>query len=226
MIHLMKLEMKKVRIKRYILFSLLGIVYGILFTVVGLSDSSSAGYDYRLAFQMVQLVFCFYYILLFAVLTVAYVIHEYTNKTILVLFAYPVDKRRLILAKLCLVAALIAVSMTIGFLCCGAFIIWVDQYFDLVKGEFRISVLGQWASAAVKEILMFCGLGMWTFIFGMIRKSLTLTFVSAVVLCYVRQFLLAGTNQPEETWLMVVVTLAVTAAGVWYTLKHRIVQIE
>lgn len=59
MIHLMKLEMKKVRIKRYILFSLLGIVYGILFTVVGLSDSSSAGYDYRLAFQWYSWYFVF-----------------------------------------------------------------------------------------------------------------------------------------------------------------------
>ncbi len=99
MINLMKLELKKVGLKRYFLFSILGIFLCMFFVFTGLNDKSTSIYDYDVTFSTISLVFCFYYIILFAVLNVAYIINEYTNKTILILFSYPLDRKKLIFIK-------------------------------------------------------------------------------------------------------------------------------
>lgn len=226
MTHLMKLELKKIGIKRYVLYSIIGILVSMLFVFVGLNDSATKRYDYRTACQMIGLVFCFYYIILFAVLTVTYIINEYTNKTIFVLFSYPVDKRKLILAKLLLVLLLIVFSIIIGYICCGTFVIVIDKYLNVVNGDFQLSVLTYWVPTAVKAILMFSSLGVWTFIVGMMKKSVPITLVSSMIFIYVRQFILAGTNTTEDSWLMVIVMIILTTAGVLYILTHKVKQID
>ena len=45
MIHLMKLELKKVGLKRYFLFSILGIFLCMFFVFTGLNDKSTSIYD-------------------------------------------------------------------------------------------------------------------------------------------------------------------------------------
>ncbi len=66
-----------------------------VFVFTGLNDKSTSIYDYDVTFRTISLFFCFYYIILFAVLNVAYIINEYTNKTILILFSYPLDRKNL-----------------------------------------------------------------------------------------------------------------------------------
>lgn len=65
---------------------------------------------------------------MFAVLAVIYIVNEYTHKTILVMFSYPLDRRKLILAKLLLITALVMCSMILGYICCSVFIVIVDRY--------------------------------------------------------------------------------------------------
>lgn len=226
MTHLLKLELKKISIKRYILYSFIGILFSMVFVFVGLNDSTTKHYDYRTAFQMIGLVFCFYYIILFSVLTVTYIINEYTNKTILVLFSYPVDKRKLILVKLLLILLLIVISIIIGYIFCGTFVIILDKYSNVVNGDFQLSVLSYWIPTAVKAILMFSSLGVWTFIAGMIKKSVPTTLVSSMIFIYLRQFILAGTDTTEDSWLAVIIMIALTAAGVYYILTHKVKQID
>lgn len=140
MIHLMKLELKKVGLKRYFLFSMLGIFLCMFFVFTGLNDKSTSIYDYDVTFRTISLFFCFYYIILFAVLNVAYIINEYTNKTILILFSYPLDRKKLILSKLLLITTLMISSMIVGYICCFTFVVVLDKYFNLVIGDFHISI--------------------------------------------------------------------------------------
>ena len=142
MIHLMKLELKKVGLKKYVLFSITGIFISMFFLFVGLNDSSTIKSSYETAFSTVGLIFCFYYIVLFSVLVSAYIVNEYNHKTILVMFSYPVDRRKLMIAKLLLITLLVMFSMIIGYLCCGTFIVIADRYWELIEGEFEISVIG------------------------------------------------------------------------------------
>lgn len=226
MIHLMKLELKKVGLKRYVLFSIVGILISMFFLFVGLNDSSTIKSSYETAFTTVGLIFCMYYITLFSVLAASYIVNEYTHKTILVMFSYPIDRKKLITAKLLLITLLVMSSMVIGYICCGTFIIMADRYWDLIQGEFEMSVLSCWIPAALKAIITFCALGIGTFVAGMIKKSVSMTIISAVLFCYIRQFYIAGMDLHEENWPFVIGVVVITVIGVCYTLAYKIEEID
>lgn len=194
--------------------------------LVALNDSSSTSESYKDAFRIVGMIFCFYYAILFSVLVVTYIVNEYTDKTILVMFSYPVDRRKLIAAKLLLITLLVMFSIIIGYICCGAFIVITDKYFDLIIGDFKISVLFYWILTAVKTMITFCALGIGTFVVGMMKKSVPMTIISAIILCCIRQFFLAGTNTTEESWTFVIGVVAVITAGAYYALTYKVKQID
>lgn len=52
------------------------------------------------------------------------------------------------------------------------------------------------------------------------------TIVSAMLFCYIRQFYIAGRNLHGEDWPFVIGVVAVTMAGVYYTLTCKIGKIE
>ncbi|MCJ0222489.1 ABC transporter permease subunit [Clostridioides difficile] len=226
MIHLMKLELKKVGLKRYFLFSILGIFLCMFFVFTGLNDKSTSIYDYDVTFRTISLVFCFYYIILFAVLNVAYIINEYTNKTILILFSYPLDRKKLILSKLLLITTLMISSMIVGYICCFTFVVVLDKYFNLVIGDFHISILSYWIPGAIKNIIVFCSLGIWTFVVGMIRKSIPVTLVSSIIFINLRQFILAGTNTTQDSLISVFIIVGITVIGIYYILNHKVTEID
>lgn len=226
MIHLMKFELKKVGLKKYVLFSITGIFISMLFLFVGLNDSSTIKSSYETAFSTVGLIFCFYYIVLFSVLVSAYIVNEYNHKTILVMFSYPVDRRKLMIAKLLLITLLVMFSMMIGYLCCGTFIVIADRYWELIEGEFEISVLCYWIPTAFKAVITFCAFGIGTFVVGMMKKSVSMTIISSIIFCYIRQFYIAGMDLYEENWLFVIGVVVITVIGVWYTLAYKIGQID
>lgn len=226
MIHLMKLELRKIGLKKYILFSVIGILFSMYFLFVGLNDSSTIKDNYETAFAIVGMIFCFYYIILFSVLVSSYIVNEYNHKTILLMFSYPINRRKLIIAKLSLITLLVIASMMIGYVCCGVFIIMADKYWGLINGEFEISVLSYWISTALKAIITFCALGIGTFVVGMIKKSVSMTIVSAILFCYIRQFYIAGMNLHAENWLFAIGAVIIAAIGMYYTLICKMEQID
>ncbi|MBO5283981.1 MAG: ABC transporter permease [Lachnospiraceae bacterium] len=226
MTHLMKLELKKVGLKKYILFSIIGIFISMFFLFAGLNDSSTIKSSYETAFSTVGLIFCFYYVILFSVLVAAYIINEYNHKTILVMFSYPINRRKLIIAKLLLITLLVLFSMIVGYICCGAFIVIADRCWGLIEGEFKISFLFCWIPTALKAIITFCTLGIGTFVIGMIKKSVPMTIISAMVFCYIRQFYIAGMDLYEENWPFVIGVAVITSIGVCYALTYKIGQAD
>ena len=53
-----------------------------------------------------------------------------------------------------------------------------------------------------------------------------MTIISAILLCYIRQFYIAGMNLHEENWPFVIGVTALTMTGVYYTLTHKIEQVD
>ena len=79
MMHLMKLELRKVGLKKYIMIAIAGILISMYFLLVGLNDSSTVRDSYETAFTMVGMIFCFYYVTLFSVLVSSYIVNEYNK---------------------------------------------------------------------------------------------------------------------------------------------------
>lgn len=226
MTHLMKLELKKVHFLRYILISAGLIFLGIFFLFVALHDSSDSPRTFDHSFRIVQMIFAFVYVIFFAVLVAAIIISEYNNKTILLMFTYPVDKKKMILSKLIVITSFMAVSILIGYVCCSIFIVWSDHQFDLISSDFSYGVLKNWIFAALSSTIVFCCLGLWTFVVGMVKKSVAVTIVSSVIFIFLRQLVIASSENYQENVWIVLVSIIITLFALRYTFTKQITQID
>ncbi|MCM1182262.1 MAG: ABC transporter permease [Roseburia sp.] len=224
MIRLMKLELKKVRFWRYILISAAAILFGIFFTFVALNDSAAGKDTFDSAFRAVQMIFVFVYVIFYAVLVSALIISEYNNKTILLMFTYPMNRKKIIVSKLLLITLFMAASMLAGYVCCCLFIVGVDRRLDLIAGEFSAAVLRSWVSAAFFSVIVFCCLGIWSFAAGMIGKSVSVTIVSAMIFIFLRQVVVASGENYQEGIGVVLAAIAISALVLWYTFRYKIMQ--
>ncbi len=224
--HLIRLERKKVPFGYYIMLSALAILLGMFFLLVSLTDSSDAVRDFDNAFRSAEMIFAFIFIVFFAVLNGALIISEYNNRTILLMFTYPVPKRKMIAAKLVLITLFVAASLAAGYTCCGLFLIGIDWKFDLLADTFSGAVLCYFVVRSVTTIVVFCCLGLWTFAAGMCRKSVTMTIVSSLLFIFLRQLVISSCKEPRESPGVVLITVAITAAALWYTFRNKITQLD
>lgn len=225
MIHLMKLELKKIRFRRYVLISAAAILFSMFFVFVALNDSGSE-HTFEKAFRVVQLTFAFIYVIFFAVLLSALVIGEYNNKTILLMFTYPIDRKKMITSKLLLITLFMAASILTGYLCCALFIVGVDRQFGLIAGTFSAEILQSWIIAALYSTIDFCCLGLWSFAAGMVKKSVAVTIVSSVIFIYLRQIVIAASDNYQESVWVVLGALAITVCALRCTYVGRIMEID
>lgn len=224
--HLMRLELKKTPFGKYILLSALAIVLGLFFLFVSLTDSSDTVHDFENAFQTAEMIFSCIFIVFFAVLNGALIISEYNNRTILLMFTYPVDKKLMIVAKLMVITLFIAVSLSVGYLCCGLFLAGIDRAFDLLADAFSGAVLCYFVVRAATTIVVYCCLGLWTFAAGMHRKSVTVTIVSSLLFIFLRQVVVASGKEPRESLGVMLVLITITALALWYTFRRKITELE
>ena len=227
--HLMRLELKKVHFKNYILLSVMAIAAAMFFVFVSLHDTSTLMKTYEDTFRTLEMLFASEFIVFFAVLNGALVISEYNNKTILLMFTYPVDKKKVIAAKLLVNTSFIAVSMLVGYAAGGLFIVWFDRKSDLLSGEFSTALLtgaDGWILRAFVTTVVFCCLGLWTFAAGMVKKSVTVTIVSAIFCVFLRQLVVASSAETRESIGVMLAALAVTAALLWYTFAKKITELD
>lgn len=226
MAHLLRLELKKIRLRNYIFLVLAAVLFSMFFITVALHDSSESGHTFPEAFRVVEMIFAFVFVIFFSVLNSQIIISEYNNKTILLLFTYPVDRKKVILAKLILITLFEALSMLLGYLVCGIFIVTMDYQFDWVAGTFQLSMLYDWLGRALSTTVIFCSLGLWTFTAGMWKKSVPVTIVSSVLFIYVRQIAVASTPTYQENIWMILAAVAIALAGMWYSFERKITQLD
>lgn len=226
MAHLMKLELKKIHFLRYIFISIAAIILSMFFVFVALNDTSDNTYTFESSFRAVQLIFAFVYVIFFAVLVSALIISEYNNKTILLMFTYPIDRKKIIISKLVIITLFMVISILFGYLCCSLFIIGVDWKFNLVNGDFTVNVLKNWIYAALSSTIIFCCLGFWSFVVGMIKKSVTVTIVSSIIFIYLRQIVIASSENYQENIWVVIVALVISLIALKYAFTRKIMQID
>lgn len=111
-----------------------------------------------------------------AVLISVFVIEEYRNKTIGLLFTYPVSRTKLITAKLILICGIMLLFHVLSNIFQYATIFLASKCFDFVTFSFG-NILAQ-AVTTISAIL----LGLLPLYVGMIKKSTISTVVSSIVI--------------------------------------------
>lgn len=145
MAHLIKLELKKFGIARNVIFMVAAILFSILFITISLWDSMTDPEQTKDTFEstylVIGLLMSFIFLVYSSVLTARLVIGEYNQRTITIMFSYPLNRTKLIASKLIIIMVYTAISMAIGYVCCSGYIVFVDRFFDMLEGTFQLSML-------------------------------------------------------------------------------------
>lgn len=191
MLNLIKLELKKNNIRIY-LFSaviitvvMIGFLY--LFAAIPLiepnSSEATAFSSYTDVMGLTALLNMVTFCVLSAVMYSRFIIGEYTGKRALLLFSYPVSRKKVFLSKIMLISIFTIGGLLISNLIIFTVFAMTESVFPLVKdtltSELIIHVLFKTVSMAV----LATGLGIIAMGIGFGRKSVPVTIVSAVILC-------------------------------------------
>lgn len=226
MAHLIKLELKKFGITRNIIVTLAAILFSILFITVSLVDSmkdpEQTKDTFESTFLVIGLLMSFIFIVYSSVLTARLIIGEYNQRTITIMFSYPLNRRQLIASKLIIIMVYTAISITIGYICCSGYIILADKYFDMLDGVFQISFLQIWIPMAVITVIVCTILSLWPFIIGMIRKSVPATIVTSLFVIVFRQVIISKNATNQESWLQILLVAVITFATALFIFKKKV----
>ena len=200
MTHLIKLELKKFGIAQNIIFMFAAILFSILFITISLWDSMTDPKQVKDTFEstylVIGLLMSFIFLVYSSVLTAKLVIGEYNHRT--------------------------AISMTIGYICCSSYIIFADKSFNMLEGTFQPSMLRTWIPMAITTVIICMVLSLWSFIIGMIRKSVPATIVTSLIVIVLRQVIITKNTTNQESIMQVILVAIVTVIATLLIFKRKV----
>lgn len=226
MAHLLKLELKKFGVVRNIIFMVAAILFSIFFITISLWDSMTDPEQAKDTFESTYLVIgvlmSFIFLVYSSVLTARLIIGEYNQRTITIMFSYPLNRIKLIVSKLIIIMVYTAISMAIGYVCCSGYIIFEDRVFDMLEGTFHPSMLQAWIPTAITAVIVCMVLSLWSFITGMIRKSVPTTIVTSLIVIVFRQVIISKNTAYQESILQIILVAIVTLGAASFVFKKKV----
>lgn len=230
MAHLLKLELKKFRLSRKIFVALLAVMFCVLFITVSLVDSMTDPEQtkdtFESTFLVIGLLISFIFMVYSSVLTSSFVINEYNQHTITILFTYPLNKKLLVAVKMIIITAFTAAVMLLGYVCCCGYIIGMDSAFDMLEGSFQVSYLAEWIPMAITSIIVCSILTWWPLVIGLIRKSVSATIVSSIVAVFLRQVIITKNPTNQENILQIIVVFICTLVAVMIAFQKKVTKLD
>lgn len=216
MLKLVKLELKKTKLGWYFKGAVIAnlCIFGFM-CLIGLEERSlsTAKMAYADTGSTVFILGLFVrsvYIVFAAVLIAKLVIGEYRNKTITVMFTYPISRKKLMTAKLLIVSGLTFVTIIVSELVLSAIIFKVNDYFHFSSGKLAFHALGGEIGAMLVYAAAAAGLCLVPLYFGMRKHSVSATIVSSVIL-----MILISQNSSELSLANnIYIPLALAAVGI------------
>jgi len=222
-IKLMKLEIAKMGLGWYVKAAIIAnVVIVTLMFMIGYfegvevkNEIANIGELYIIAGAMVRSTF----IVMAAVLISKLIIDEYKKKTILVMFMYPVSRKKLFASKLAIVAILTFVAIVISHIFTLSMLIGINHFFHIIE---EVSVPLDYAAQLV-SIVSFAfaaaGASLVPLYFGMRKYSVPATILSSLLIV----MLTSSSNPVFSLATIIYIPLALAVIGVavaWSTVRH------
>lgn len=186
MLKLIKLEIKKYKMTRYIRTAFITSLIIVLALVIGFYssyyDDSSFLTSYGEVFYAIDVLNKTVFIIVAASLLAKLVINEYKSKTITVLFMYPVKRKELIAAKLIIVSVFTFASIVLSDIFSSSLFVLLNKVFNFVPDTFAGISFEQLLASFLLSAVTAAGMSLITLYFGMRKKSTTATIVSGVIM--------------------------------------------
>lgn len=186
MLKLMKLEMKKVKMWRNIKGAIISnIVIIALLAMMIFASKKEGGIEFTsldFTFSMVNTMVKATFIIFASVLIARFIIEEYKSNTITVLFMYPINRKKLIIAKLLIVILFTFISIVLSNIFIDFVLCIINNFYNFTPDKLTNSLIISNFMTIVINALASIGMGLIPLYFGMRKKSVPATIVSAVLI--------------------------------------------
>lgn len=214
MLHLVKLELKKGGLRGYILGALIAYaaIAGLLMLMYFVKEEPT-GSTFKNQADMLSAVNTLVgatFIVYSSALLSKLVISEFKDRTMTLLFAYPVSRKQLIFAKLSIVFVWCFVAILLGNVLLDALMLTVNHFVgDLASDLGTADLLHQFGQVILQAIGA-AGMSLLPLVIGMPRRSVAATIVSSIFIVAI----VSSNNAGFSLSSIIAIPLSLAAIGI------------
>ncbi|MCR2807153.1 ABC transporter permease [Paenibacillus soyae] len=216
--HLIKLELKKGKLFSYIGGSLLayGILAGFLmliYMVEGPSQEEEVFRDYGEMLLLIDTLVRATFIIYASALISRSIIGEFRDKTMALLFTYPVSRKKIIFAKLIIVFVWTFANIMIANALIGGLFLAVNSVTGYVDDTVTTTILLQHGAHVLTHGIAAAGMSLLPLAVGMRKKSGTATVISSIFIVMI----VCSNNMGFSLSSIIAIPLSLGALGILLT---------
>lgn len=218
MLKLISLEIRKNKLKSLLtgaaIVNLSILAFMIMVIFIDRSESNPTFTSYSDIFEGLFVFVKAAYIIFASVIISKLVIDEYKNNTITLLFMYPISRKKLMTAKIMIVFIFTFLAIIVSDIVIGAILLGINSFANFTPGELTLHMITSELIKLGANAFYAAGIALIPLYFGMKKKSVPATIVSAVL---VTSLISGGFDQARLGNLAAVsISLGLLGAGIAY----------
>ncbi|SEF84749.1 ABC transporter permease [Paenibacillus sp. UNC499MF] len=223
MLKLMKLELKKNKLGGYLPGIVIAnivilLLVGVIHVAERVDNGVAAFLNYSIAFGSIIAFVKITFVIFASVILARLVIGEYNTGTVNILFTYPISRKKIVAAKLLLVSFwTFAVVVLSSLFVTGVFLL-ADSLLNMVPETLTARMMADHVLRILLNAVSAAGICLIPLLFGMMKKSVPATIISAVILVAVTD----SNNMGFSLSAGYILPLVFAAAGVliaWWSVR-------
>ncbi|MBX4147170.1 ABC transporter permease [Paenibacillus lautus] len=230
MLKLIQLEWQKSNITRY--FRGLAVCIVVIFAAVTLmalgSQSENEPMDYADFMSLSDILIRITYIIFSSVIMSRLVIEEYKSSMIQVLFTYPLQRKKIMQAKLSIVFGFCLFSIIITTFMINLLTYFLNPIIGLFDAPIRIDDMVDAIPSTLINAFMIAGISLIPLTFGMRKKSTASTITSAVIFGFVINATVSDGGSSTSLFQFIAIPIALCLLGLilGYLSFHKVDRID
>lgn len=223
MLHLIKLELKKFKlgwyVKRAIIANIVILALMIFVSIIAQVEGDAEIRNPETILLMASTIVRATFIVFGSVLIARLIIGEYKNKTILLMFSYPINRKKMMASKLAIAAIVTFITVIVSNILVVGIFFGIDSYFSILPNSFTVDQLVQEGIKLVPLAIATAGMSLIPLYFGMRKRSVPTTIVSSLIVVSIAMN--SNPEFPAATFLPL--QLALAAIGIviaYYGIKN------
>ncbi|WP_374964205.1 ABC transporter permease [Lysinibacillus sp. RS5] len=186
MLKLIQLEIKKFRLFDYwpgVLIANVGfIAFLSMIFFIEKNDGNIPFENFDMVMSIGNSIIRATFLIFSSIIMVKLVIDEYKNKSIDIMFTYPISRKKIMWAKLIIIVFFTFITIMLSTLFIGALIYLLDTMYNIIPGGISVEDIYRNLMASFLGALASAGLSLIPLFFGMRKKSAPATIVSSIIL--------------------------------------------
>lgn len=197
LLKLISMELKKYRFARYIGYAAMANLAILLFlTMIGITDYGAQDYafaTYSESFMLIDTFVRATFMIFAGALLSTMIVGEYRNKTLGVLFTYPIKRRKFIAAKLVIIFVFTSGMILLTDVLMGSVMFAMDGFYPFIGDSLTMEQAGMLLLEYTFSSLSAAAMSLIPLLFGMHKNSVTATMVTSILLTII---VCSGVNGP------------------------------